>query len=304
MHILELPANVRDELFTTAVAPMQVNVLMTTKAKTVTGYDPDGTPQYSTTYSSVTWPLTNRLRPNRKISLEYSKPYLPLDGGDNIIKAGRVVLDLTNTDEAFALEQAGAILSPNSLEQSRVNLELNVNGQQFPLFRGKVYGGPGEFRGRTTIVIRDVLWSCAREAVTFERFDPSQSTYMAGGSLNANPVSAGGAEYYDAITVWTQDAVPATSVTNENAEEVGITRINVANGAKLGKYTIEFLSGGFFNMTYPDNTIPNGTLTQNFTSPYVDIPQSAWIVPNAQILGGKRIEFFVYKIECNSIYKL
>lgn len=303
MHVLDLPATLRDELFTHSPGPIVPVVTVETLVKKNTGLNPDGTWSFGGPFTSEMWDITDRINVKGKITLTSSKPVLPLDGSENIIKAGRVVLQIINTDTHFAVEQEGGIISGPGIESGTVNIIASLNHDRpgasllgpilLPMFRGKIYSRPEEKFGETVLEVRDELWDVVKKPITYEQFGPNQRTYFSAGTLVSTSEAVAGVDYYAGVSVWGPNATKLTSVINQGSDVIEVGEIVVKNGAKLGKYRIDFQDGGAFIITYPDNLQFTGTTTANFTSQFIDIPASSWFVATNPI--GKRIEFFVYK---------
>jgi hypothetical protein len=239
--------------------------------------------------------VTDRLPANKRISIELSKPILPIDGETSVIKAGMVTVELLNPDGYLGLVGLDSIFREANWSLTELEIYANVNGNILPKFRGKVFSRPEETVGKIELTARNEMWKIAKTPVTFERFALNQVTYVSGGSLTNIPAVVNGVEYYDGVAVFIQTGDLGTSLKNEDMGDIQINFVGVLNEAKLGRYIIEFNSATDFVVTYPDNTIYPGNISADFVSPKIKIHHLAWVVPTDGDPTGKIIEFFVYK---------
>lgn len=278
MHVLNLPAQIRDQLNMPATGPIKVVVKLKTKILPQVGSQSNGSPIFGANYVPVLWDVSDRIEAKRPVTISRSKPVLPIDGDSSIIKAGAVAIYLNNADGNFSLASLDAIIKEQGWENSEVEIFADINGQLWPMYRGDVYARPEETNSYTKMEVRNSLWQLAQARVTFEKFGPDQKTLVVGsngggsGALIHTTRVEGGVEFYDAVAVFIQDATVGTSVSNQNQSDISFDWIEVFNEAKLGMYKIKFTSGTDYTLTYPDNKIFQGDISTTLITDYVAIP--------------------------------
>ena len=293
-HPLLLPSDIGSQLWQPELHPLTVRVWFTGRSRIQTGSDPGGGPIFSGAYYNVAdFDLGPRRSADDRLRISLSKPVIPGIGDE--VNASEIQIGLINTDHAIATVQGGAILDPAAIESGRIGIEVEFPGtsQILQYYSGRITGHPEESAGQTTLSVRDAMWEIIKRPVLFE--DIGQDTYVNGGSLFNNPytVNIGNSlmSLYDGYVLWNEAAELITTVTNTSNGAINLTNIGIATGAKLGKYTLEFIDPVAFRVTYPDSQIFTGNRNQNFTSQHITI-DSAWWLGTAE--PGVKIEWQVY----------
>lgn len=297
-HPAELSAPFQAALFTTnfgqlyPVASMDVDAFPVI-AGTV------GTPSVRQTLN-----VTSRLGDADTISLTITKPVLPTL--DDLFSAGRLTLSLVNPDEFFAAQQNGAALEAGQIEQATVEISAfsNIAASSFLIFSGRSEGAPTETFGSTRFGFRDVFWEAITKPVLFDRFDTKwgpQNSFVDGDVLRNDPAVLTDASptinprisrllAFDGYVTFDESGRIITTVTNSQPDQIVLTDISVLNGARLGKYRIEFRTATTFDFTAPDGTVQQGDIYTNFSSSGIVITPRMWEGTDGK---GAAIEFTV-----------
>lgn len=306
-HPLELPAPIRNQLFTTAAGAITPALQLKTQSKVAIATGPDGVSTFSPNYWNVTWNDQHRLLANRPISISLRKPILPKDGTrENSITASEISVAFNNTDEHFATTQLGGILNPEYIEQTEIVLLANLgnSGIPFPMYRGTAVGLPEERAGETVLTFRNAMWNMITRPVLFERYGAGQVAQVNGGSytFGTETVGAGQLVAFDAVVVFAEEGTPLTSATNSKPDDVSLQRVDIENGALPGQYTIEFTTATDYRITFPNNEFFFGTTAATFTGGNTGFgntwgPWAVRILPGYwSAVGdptGAKIEFYV-----------
>lgn len=313
MHLFEMPEPFRSALLRMAMPSITPIVQLTAYTKTVITYDSYGSPVFTTGYPLTVWNDVNRLA-STMLDITVTKPVLPADGREeNSIRTSEVTLQFVNTDGYFSVTDVRGIFDPERIEQSEVVILAQIGDDpalRWPVYRGRIIGLPQEEFGLSTFSVRDELWKPMREPVLFEKFSPSQQTYVTplGTLVNGTHTIGSGSstlQFYDATVIFAEEGSPLTSFSNSKPDDIDLRRVGVGNKALPGKYTIEFMDAINYRVIYPDNQVLTGVVVSNYPPPSVtehsiSIPYSAWSITGDPT--DAKIEFYVsYVVRGNPV---
>jgi hypothetical protein len=276
MHPSEAPTAIANVLWG-GNGTIKARVYIRAHTQTVTGQTANGTPIFGAGYAEYEWEVTPALLKDPSISIERPRYAFDLDTS---LRSVECTIELESQGGKLAAVQTGAILRRGDLEQARVILRAEVNGQIIDWFSGRISGTPKETAGVTTLNVVGSLWDCIRKPVLYENFPhqytPKQSfqdAYYQNGSFEhrAAHINVIGSHFCaeHGIVGFDGGGRQYPNVRQSGGTGIALKQIGLKNGIKTGTYTITFLDAKNYTITYPDGqsfaaTI-NGFLGYNAT---------------------------------------
>jgi len=280
MHVGQLPQPLREALAQNNCPPIQLRVLMTASYRNVASFT-SGVPTFAAGYTTLNFDLSSRLIGG--LTFSQSKPIFP--DGDGFSRSS-IDLELVNTDGYISCLQSGAMVRLSDIDQATVQIDALISDivQPVSLFRGRILGPPREEVGKTTFTVVDTIWDAIKRPVLYEAFvniAGSQEFSVVRGLpiptyRRVDTLSGGHFCVYNGVVSWDAQGLEQLRVTNTDATKIDITKISIANRAKLGVYTIKFSNAANFTLTYPDNSQYKGTITTDTVTPMITIARTSW----------------------------
>jgi len=301
-HPLDLTGDLKEILFNNVVQDLKTRVWFKGRARVAT--ITNGFPVFTGGFQDVFFELSNRVLGD--ITLSLSRPFLPLQGSENSIKATQIKVQVQNTDGFIATTQDGAVIDPDSIEGGTIYVSLGFDStlDEFDLFTGRIIGLPTEERGKTIFQVRDTIWEGIKTPLQFENYGningKIQESREVNGALINTVVTLENPRGFDyealaGYALYGEDATIITAVSNSDVDTIGLDKLTIKNAADLGRYFIEFVDDTEFRVTHPDNTILYGNIDDDFESDFLLIKAVDWDakVAKAVIVGLDTETIFV-----------
>lgn len=289
MHVFELPQPLRDRLSHLNAPDIALRVLMRATYKVVQSFT-GNVPTFAapTTYATFTEDVSSRLVNAPRIDSE--KAYFPNAGKIDDLKAGDISLTFANPDEYFATTQGGAMIRLQDITEAEFTIQAIIGDLTTPvlnLFRGKAVGPPSESKGFTTFTVANTLWDSIKRPMLCEDYAASipaggQTISVQRASILAthrevNTPTGGHFCVYNSAAKFDYQGQIIPDIKNSNPDQCDLKSVvSIGNAAKPGKYVVEFTDAANYTVTYPDNSQYRGSVTADFVSPKLSIPQSSW----------------------------
>jgi len=307
-HILDIVNfNLRQKLYSTAVPPFVPQVIMELSTRT-------GTPgNFSTTFTTETVDVTDRIAHNKAITISKKKPLFPALGKVSLIEGSLISLPMLAPDGFWAVSGDDGIINEDKIELATVWIEAAIELDSIGLFRGRVTGRPKEDHQGTLYKLESRAQEIINRPVLYENFTNGPLSLFQKSSVKddklvnqsveifGNPTvpadSRGTFRVYDGIALFDEEGRIRTSVENDDQDGISLIAIFTFTEALLGVYLIEFLGPNAFRVTHPDNSVLFGSVNADFIGSFFSIAQVNWVgIPTT----GQKIEFTIRVTYCGN----